>query len=352
MKRFILENSFYDDKNNYKNMTTIKDVAKIAGVSVGTVSNVLNELDTVSDKNKTRVMDTIKTLGYKPNKIAASLSKKKTMNIGLIVPDVSSPFYSDLIKGVTETLDAHGYNVFLCSSSGDIGKETKIINDLLAMWIDGIILIPVYSNKRDIKEMESINTPMVLVNREIKGLTRDIVIFDNFGGAYEATNFLIKNNHKKIIILDGPKYSRPFEDRLLGWKTAMEENKLYNKNLVFRGDFSVESGYDMMVKSLNELKEIDAVFASSDLIALGALNALEEKNVLVPDDISIIGFGDIYLSKFLKPSLTTIRRPFYSIGKTAVSILLEKIAGKSDEEGFKKFVIKGKLEIRNSVKEK
>ena len=333
-------------------MATIKDVAKIAGVSVGTVSNVLNELDSVTESNKSKVMNTIKTMGYKPNKIAASLSKKKTMNIGLIIPDVASPFYSDLINGVTETLETQGYNVFLCSSGTDIGKETKIINDLLSMWIDGIILIPVYSDKRDIKDLENINTPLVLVNREIKGWTRDIVIFDNFGGAYEATNYLIKNNHKKIIILDGPKYSRSFEDRLLGWKTAMEENGLYNKNLVFRGDFSVESGYDMMMESLSELSDIDAVFASSDFIALGALNALEEKNVKVPDDISIIGFGDIYLSKFLKPSLTTIRRPFYNIGKTAVSILLEKIREKPGKKRFKKFIIKGKLEIRKSVKEK
>ncbi|MHB1347380.1 MAG: LacI family DNA-binding transcriptional regulator [Candidatus Humimicrobiaceae bacterium] len=333
-------------------MATIKDVAKIAGVSVGTVSNVLNELDSVSKVNKSRVLDTIKALGYKPNKIAASLSKKKTMNIGLIVPDVSSPFYSDLINGVTETLDVHGYNVFLCSSGSSIKKETKIINDLLSMWIDGIILIPVYSEKRNAEEIENIDIPIVLVNREIKGWTGDMVIFDNFGGAYEAASFLIKNNHKKIIILGGPKYSRSFEDRLLGWKAAMEENRLYDPGLVFRGDFSVESGYDMMRKSLDELSGIDAVFASSDLIALGALNALEEKSIRVPDDISIIGFGDIYLSKFLKPSLTTIRRPFYNIGKTAVSILLEKIQGKSKDRRFKKFVIKGKLEIRNSVRKK
>ena len=333
-------------------MTTIKDVAKIAGVSVGTVSNVLNELETVTEKNKIKVMETIKALGYKPNKIAASLSKKKTMNIGLIIPDVSSPFYSDLIKGVTENLDVHGYNVFLCGSGNDIKKESKILKDLVSMWIDGIILIPVYSDKRDVSEIKKIDAPMVLVNREIDGITKDIVIFDNFGGAYEATDFLIKNNHKKIVILNGPKYSKPFEDRLLGWKASMEEHDLYKKNLVFYGDFSVESGYEMMLRSLNNLKKIDAVFASSDLIALGALNALEENNIKVPDDISIIGFGDIYLSKFLKPSLTTIRRPFYNIGKTAVLILLEKIEGKSDEKECRKFVIKGKLEIRNSVKRK
>ncbi|MCE5329636.1 LacI family transcriptional regulator [bacterium] len=333
-------------------MTTIKDVAKKAGVSVGTVSNVLNELDTVTDKNKSKVINTIKSLGYKPNKIAASLSRKKTMNIGLIIPDVSSPFYSDLIKGVTETLDSHGYNVFLCSSSGNINKEAKIINDLLSMWIDGIILIPIYSSKRDKENLEKINNPIVLVNREIKGFKCDMVIFDNFGGAYEATNFLIKNYHKKIIILDGPRYSKSFEDRLMGWKASMEENNLYKSSLIFRGDFSVESGREMMLEAFSKLKEIDAVFASSDLIALGALNAIEEKNMKVPDDISIIGFGDIFLSKFLKPSLTTVRRPFYNIGKTAVLILLEKISGNCDVKKFKKFIVKGKLEIRNSVRKK
>jgi len=331
-------------------MTTIKDVAKTAGVSVGTVSNVLNNLETVTEKNKQKVMQAIKELGYKPNKIAASLSKKKTMNVGLIIPDVSSPFYSDLIKGVTENLDVNGYNVFLCSSSNDIKKESKILKDLVSMWIDGIIMIPVYSNNRDINEIKKIDVPMVLVNREIAGIKTDMVVFDNFGGAYEATNFLIKNEFKKIIILSGPKSLSSFEERLLGWKAAMEENNLFKKNYIFSGDFSIESGYEMMMNALKSLKKIDAVFAASDLIALGALNALEEKNINVPDDISIIGFGDIYLSKFLKPSLTTIRRPFYNIGKTAVLILLERIKSKSEKKEPIKFVIKGKLEIRNSVK--
>ena len=333
-------------------MTTIRDVAKKAGVSVGTVSNVLNNLDTVTDKNKLKVLNTIKSLGYKPNKIAASLSRKKTMNIGLIVPDVSSPFYSDLIKGITETLDSYGYNVFLCGSSSSMDKEARIINDLLAMWIDGIILIPVCSKKETKKNLEAIDTPVIVVNREIKGFKGDMVIFDNFGGAYDATNFLIKNEHKKIIILNGPVYSKSFEDRLSGWKASMEENNLYKGNLVFKGDSSVESGYEMMTRAFNKLKKIDAVFAASDLIALGALNAIEEKKMKVPEDISVIGFGDIFLSKFLKPSLTTVRRPFYNIGKTAVSILLEKISGKCSQKKFKKFIIKGKLEIRNSVRKK
>ena len=330
-------------------MVTIKDIAKKSGVSVGTVSNVLNNLESVKTRNREKVLKVIDSLGYRPNKIAASLSKKKTMNVGLIVPDVSSPFYSDLIKGIFETLEINDYNIFLCASNNNIQKEEKIISDLLSMWIDGIILIPVYSKKRNLQFLEKIEIPIVLVNREIEGIKRDIVIFDNFGGAFEATRFLIKNKYKKIPILGGPELSKSFEERFQGWKEAMEENGLYEDNLVFRGDFSVESGNKMMFEALETVRDIDAVFASSDLIALGALSAIDEYKLKVPDDISLIGFGDIYLSKFLKPSLTTIRRPFYNIGKTAVSLLLDRISGNVQKK-INKFIIKGKLEIRDSVK--
>ncbi|HHT79001.1 MAG TPA: LacI family transcriptional regulator [Actinobacteria bacterium] len=330
-------------------MVTIKDIARKSGVSVGTVSNVINNLESVKSKNKEKVLQVINSLGYKPNKIAASLSRKKTMNVGLIVPDVSSPFYSDLIKGISDTLEINYYNIFLCSSNNNIEKEEKIISDLLSMWIDGIILIPVYSKKRNLQLLKNIEIPVVIVNREVEGIKKDIVIFDNFGGAFEATRFLIANNHKIIPILSGPELSKSFEERFQGWKAAMEESDLFNDNLIFRGNFSVEAGHRMMLEVLNRIDKIDAVFASSDLIALGALSAIDEYNLKVPDDISVVGFGDIYLSKFLKPSLTTIRRPFYNIGKTAVSLLLDRISGNKKKK-ITKFIIKGKLEIRDSVK--
>lgn len=330
-------------------MVTIRDIAKKSGVSVGTVSNVLNNLQSVKAANKERVLRVINELGYKPNKIAASLSGKKTKNVGLVIPDIASPFYSDLVKGISETLEANDYNIFLCASGNDLQKEEKIINDLLSMWIDGIILIPVYSEKRNPGFLQNITIPIVLVNREIDNIKKDIVLFDNFEGAFEATQFLIKNNHRIIPILGGPKLSKSFGERFQGWKAALEENDLYDRGLIFEGDFSVESGYFMMSEALKKISKIDAIFAASDLIALGALGAIEEHKLKIPEEISIIGFGDIYLSKFLKPSLTTIRRPFYNIGKTAVSLLLDRISGNTQEK-IRKFIIKGKLEIRNSVK--
>lgn len=330
-------------------MVTIRDIAKKSGVSVGTVSNVLNNLKSVKADSRERVLKVINELGYKPNKIAASLSGKKTKNVGLIIPDIASPFYSDLVKGISETLEANDYNIFLCASGNNILKEEKIIKDLLSMWIEGIILIPVYSEKRNPQFLQKIDIPVVLVNREIDKIKKDIVLFDNFEGAFEATRFLIENNHKIIPILGGPKLSKSFEERFQGWKAAMEESDLYSSSLVFQGDFSVESGHFMMTEALKKISRIDAVFAASDLIALGALSAIEKFKLKIPEDISVIGFGDIYLSKFLKPSLTTIRRPFYNIGKTAVSLLLDRISGNTHKK-ITKFIIKGKLEIRDSVK--
>lgn len=338
-------------------MTNIKDVAKRAGVSVGTVSNVLNSLPTVSQENIGKVRGAIKELDFKPNRIAASLSSRKTSSIGLVIPDIASPYYADLIKGTSDSIESCGYNIFLCGSNDNLEKETKIINDLLSLWIDGIIIVPVYERSREIDLINNIKIPTILVNREIPGLKRDLCVFNNFKGAYDATKYLIDNNHKKIITLAGPQHSRSFEDRLLGWKEAIQEHGLYKSEHIFINDYSVESGYKSMEKALSQIKEIDAVFASSDLIALGAMNAIKEKQLSIPEDISIIGFGDIYLSKYLEPALTTIKRPFYNIGKTAVSMLMEKISGNQISEGHfdlteekpGKFIIEGILEIRKSV---
>jgi LacI family transcriptional regulator len=333
-------------------MTNIKDVAKRAGVSVGTVSNVLNSLSTVSQENVGKVQGAIKELDFKPSRIAASLSNKKTSNIGLIIPDIASPYYADLIKGISDSIEAKGYNIFLCGSNDNLEKESKIINDLLSLWIDGIIIVPVYERSSDIDLINNIKIPTVLVNREIQGLTRDLCIFNNFKGAYDATKYLIDNNHKKIITLAGPQHSRSFEDRLLGWKEAIQKYGLYRDEHIFIGDYSVESGYKSMEKALSQIKEIDAVFASSDLIALGAMSAIKEKHLSIPKDVSIMGFGDIYLSKYLEPALTTIKRPFYNIGKTAVSMLMEKISGNHlgfADEKPRKIIIEGILEIRKSV---
>jgi len=337
-------------------MVTIKEVAKSSGLSVGTVSNVINGLETVSEANRKKVNNAINRLGFKPSRIAASLSSKKTGNIGIIVPDVSSPFYSEMIKGISETLEINDLNVFLSGSNDDLDKETRLIKNMMDSWVDGLIIVPVYERENEPGILNEAKIPIVLVNREIRGVSRDLVVFNNFKGAYNATVYLIKNNHKKIIILSGPKYSRSFEDRVMGFKEAMEENGLYSDSLVFSCKYSEKSGYEAMHKALGRLENIDAVFASSDLIALGAIAAIRERGLDIPGNISIVGFGDIYLSRYLHPPLTTIKRPFYNTGKTAVSLLLERISQQRKDSDCKsepeRIIMQDFLEVRKSVKTK
>lgn len=332
-------------------MVTIKEIAKKAGVSVGTVSKVLNYDKTVSEINKRKVIRIIKELNYRPNRIARSLSKGKTKNVGFIIPDITNPFFPELVRGASDLLISNGYYVFLCSSDNDSNKEDFYINDLVSMWIDGIIIAPSDTENRDISIFNKIISPFVVVDREIKELNKDLVIINNKKGAYEVVSYLISNGHKKIVLLAGPQYMKTAQDRFMGWKKALEEKALFREEFAFWGNFSIDSGYEMMKKVFNNLGKVDAVFACNDLIALGAIQAIEEKKYKIPDDISIIGFDDIYLSRFLKPPLTTVRQPIYNMGKIVAEILLDRMSSSVDFIP-KKVVIEGSLVIRNSVSKK
>ncbi len=328
-------------------MVTIKDIAKKAGVSVGTVSNVLNNVETVRKDITEKVQKTIRELGYKPSRIASGLSRKVTKNIGLVIPDVASPFYSDLIKGITNKLTEYNYEVFLCNSNNDAEKEKNIISNLESLWVDGIIIVPVYSKYRNNDFLNNPDTQIVILNRDLEDINKDIILFNNYDGAYKATKLLIENKHNNIICLTGPKISQSASNRFAGWKKAMEEINNFKKAYSFWGKFTVESGYEMMKDAFGKIDSIDAVFAASDFLALGAIKAIKEKSLLIPQDISIIGFGDIYLCKYLDPSLTTINRPFRLIGEKSVEILLQRINGKKSE--YKKIIIDGEIVNRSTV---
>ena len=332
-------------------MVTIKEIAKKARVSVGTVSKVLNYNETVSEINRKKVIKTIKELNYTPNRIARSLSQGKTKNIGFIIPDITNPFFPALVKGASDILISKGYYVHLCSSDNDPDKEDLYINDLKSMWADGIIIAPSDTENRNISVFNTIMSPFVVVDRVIEGLNKDLVIINNKKGAYEEVDYLINNGHKKIVLLAGPKHTKTAQNRFKGWKKAVDEKKLFKEEFAFWGKFTIDSGYEMMKKVFNNLGKVDAVFACNDLIALGAIQAIEEKKYKIPRDISIIGFDDIYLSRFLKPPLTVVRQPIYDMGKIAGEILLDRMTNSSDFIP-KKVVIEGKLVIRGSVSRK
>lgn len=329
---------------------TIKDIARQAGVSVRTVSRVLNNSTSVSEATRAKILAVMDRFRYKPNYFARGLRKKASNFIGFAIPNTTNPSFTEFVRGSTEVLDKYGNHVIMCSSDDDEKKEDRLIRDFKAMWIAGMVLIPSRTENRDLSIFESIRWPTVLVDREIHGLDMDLVVIDNVAGAQKAVDYLVESGHRRIAILAGVAAISNCVDRHKGWEAAMRKNGLYDNELVFWDDSSVslEAGHRMMSKALEQLSRIDAVFACSDIVAIGAMQAIEEKGLRIPEDISLIGFDDISVSEFLKPPLTTVHNPMYEMGKKAAAVLMDKIEHKSDNH--QKYVIDCTLKLRSSVK--
>jgi DNA-binding LacI/PurR family transcriptional regulator len=327
---------------------TLKDIAKKAKVSIKTVSRVINDEPMVSKNTRAGVKAVIEELGYQPNLIARSLKKRKSNAIGIILPDIGNPAFTEMVKGCMDSLNSSGYYTFLGSYEDDPNKEEEFIRDFNSMFIDGLIIIPSITENRNISIFEKINCPMVFIDREIDGLNRDTVISENRNGVYRATRHLIKKGHKKIVFLGGLNTVKPAKKRFEGWKKALDEKKLFNEDLVFWGSFSIESGYLMMSQALEKLDSIDAVFAGNDIVALGAMNAIKDKNLNIPGDISIIGYDDMFFSQYLNPSLSSVAAKLFIQGKTAAELLLKRIKDPTDIKP-KRIVIESDLILRDSV---
>jgi len=327
---------------------TLKDIAKKAKVSIKTVSRVINDEPMVSKNTRSRVKAVIEELGYQPNLIARSLKKRKSNSIGIILPDIGNPAFTEMVKGCMDSLNSSGYYTFLGSYEDDPNKEEEFIRDFNSMFIDGLIIIPSITENRNISIFEKINCPMVFIDREIDGLNRDTVISENRNGVYRATRHLIKKGHKKIVFLGGLNTVKPAKKRFEGWKKALDEKKLFKEDLVFWGSFSIESGYLMMSQALEKLDSIDAVFAGNDIVALGAMNAIKDKNLNIPGDISIIGYDDMFFSQYLNPSLSSVAAKLFIQGKTAAELLLKRIKNPTDVKP-KRIVIESDLILRDSV---
>lgn len=327
---------------------TLKDIAAKAEVSIKTVSRVINNEPMVSDSTRSRVEEVIGKMGYQPNLIARSLKKRKSNTIGLIMPDIGNPAFTEMVKGCMDTLNEEGYFIFVGSYEDDPEKEEEFMRDFNSMLIDGLIIIPSVTEERDLTIFEKINCPIVFMDREIDAMNRDTVISGNRNGAYRATKYLVEKGHKKTVILGGLKTVKPAKKRFEGWKKAMSERGLFSEDLVFWGSFSTESGYTMMKEAMERFGKVDAVFAGNDVVALGAMNAIKEKNLNIPKDIAIIGFDDMFFSQYLNPSLSSVAVRLFDVGRTAAELLLNRI---KKPLNFKpsRIVIECDLILRDSV---
>lgn len=329
-------------------MPTMKDVAQAAGVSVTTVSHVINETRYVSAELRERVLKAMEELNYHPNTLARSLRQGISHTIGLIVPDNSNPFFADVARVVESRGFEAGYSTILCNSDGQLEKELTYVNVLLAKQVDGVIFIGASSQSEHIALLTEERVPIVIADRQMPGAEADVVLVDNYRGGYLATEYLISLGHCRIGCITGPSDTAPSADRVRGYRSALTAAGLpIDEDLIIRGDFRYASGASG-ARELLDLKEPPtAIFACNDVMAMAAMAAIREKGLAIPDDISIIGFDDIPQASFTSPPLTTVAQPIQDIGRIAADLLIERISG-STSRPSQMIILDVKLVVRGS----
>ena len=322
-------------------MATIKDVAKMAGVSTTTVSHVINKTRFVAEETEKLVLQAIQDLKYSPSAVARSLKVNTTKSIGMIVTTSEAPYFAEIIHAVEEHCYRQGYSLFLCNTQNNAEKIRNHLDMLAQKRVDGI-LVMCSESLNILTNFETI--PMVVMDWG-PNVDTDIIQDNSFNGGYLATKHLIENGHKHIGIIAGELSKTTAKTRYEGFVHAMQEAGLtINPNWVMEGFFEPEDGYECMNKILRQDTLPTAVFCCNDVMALGAISAIGEKGLRVPDDISIIGYDNIHASRFYSPPLTTIHR----LGVQAVNLLFERINHKSEQR--ETLEIHPELVIRKSVK--
>jgi LacI family transcriptional regulator len=307
-------------------MVTMKDVARRARVSTATVSHVINETRFVSDELEARVDRAMRELDYRPNVIARSLRRKKTQNIGMIIPDISYPFLAEVARGVEDIGFELDYSVILCDSNGDLEKEASCIECLQGKQVDGIVFVAAGKSANHVQSLIEQGMPVILVDRDLTEIEVDIVIADNLESGYQATEYLIQSGHRRIGCITGPRKLCISNKRVDGYRQALERYGLpLRDELLVHGDFRCKGGCEAMKELLALDKPPTAVFACNDLMAIGAICAASERRLRIPRDVAIIGCDDIALASFTNPSLTTIAQPKHEMGALAVKMLVERI---------------------------
>ncbi|MCP1451180.1 LacI family DNA-binding transcriptional regulator [Priestia megaterium] len=327
-------------------MVRIIDVAKKANVSTATVSRVLSKPNTVTEETTEKVLQVIKELNYQPNALARQLRTLETKTILVIVPDITNPFFSKVLRGIESVAVINGYQVLLGDTGNDLERENGYLNILLQKKADGMVLLTARMESKNIEEM-ALKYPVVLACEYIEGSAIPTVSINNISGAQKATEYLVKLGHKRIGFISGPLDGVIGQDRLKGfYQTMTRHNLTVESILVQEGNFSYESGFNIMNQFLALNHPPTAVFAANDEMAFGAINAISSKGLSVPHDISVVGFDDIKFSSIFKPTLTTISQPAFEMGTMAMKLLI-KLMNKEEIER-PQYLMEDQLIIRNS----
>lgn len=310
-------------------VSTISDVARTAGVSTATVSRVLNSNPKVDPQLVAKVRAAIATLSYQPSNIARSLSTQRTQVWALIISDIRNPFFPEMVRGVENVARSAAYSLVLCNAEEDPETEASYFNLAVAERARGVILVPTNSNA-DLSALIDRDVPVVTADRRLDSHDVDSVLVDNVRGAKQAVDHLIERGYRRIACITGPMGSTTGAERYAGYRRAHEEAGLnLSDSLVQTGSFNESDGHVAMRRLLSLHQRPDAVFTANNLMTIGALHAIDESGLIVPDDIGLVGFDDMSWSSLVRPPLTSVAQPSYELGAEAARLLLSRIEGYS-----------------------
>ncbi|WP_449376507.1 catabolite control protein A [Bacillus safensis] len=305
------------------NNVTIYDVAREANVSMATVSRVVNGNPNVKPTTRKKVLEAIDRLGYRPNAVARGLASKKTTTVGVIIPDISSIFYSELARGIEDIATMYKYNIILSNSDQNTDKELHLLNTMLGKQVDGIVFMGGNITDVHVEEFKRSPVPIVLAASVEEQAQTPSVNINYEQAIYDSVQLLVEKGHKRIAFVSGP-MSEPINSvrKLAGYKRALEEAGIaFDDTLVAEGDYSYDSGIEALAHLLEQSDKPTAVIAATDEMALGVIHGAQDRGISIPEDLEVIGFDNTRLSLMVRPQLTTVVQPTYDIGAVAMRLL-------------------------------
>ena len=330
-------------------MATIYEVSKLAGVSLATVSRVINKSGTVRPTTEKKVLAAIAKLGYRPNSSAQSLASKKSNSVGVLIPELYGPFFGIMLSSIESELQREGKRVIVTAGHSDEATETDCINFLLGSSCDALILHAYSIPDSLLEELDSGPVPIVLINSHFLQMEEKCIWLDNEHGGYIATKTLLERGHHELAYISGPSWKIDSFKRLAGHKRALREFGVeYNESLTIEGDFEVASGQWAMHQLLKQGISFTGLVCANDEMAAGAMGVAREQGIRIPDDLSVIGYDNVSFTDFLNPKLTSIGCRISDMGKMAARMVMKNAYGKEHLEIER--VFKPELVMRESVK--
>ncbi len=331
---------------------TLRDIALELNISVSTVSRALNDHPSLKSETKEAVRTLAQKLDYQPNLLALNLLQRRSNTIGVIVPEITSYFFSAIITGIQDIISGSDYNILICLSNESYDEEITIVKKLSKIQVDGVLVSPSSQTKDfdHFRKLQKNGIPVVVFDRDCPGLEADKVLVDDYSGAFQAVEYLIGTGCKDIAHLGGPLNLSTTKHRLQGYLDALEKNNMPKRGeyIVHVPGFTHKDGLKPTKKLLQLNNPPDAIFAMNDSIAASAMHVAKKLSFRIPQDISILGFDDEPHSQYLTPSLSTVLQPVYSIGMLSARILLHSLKNKDMSLGFRQEIFKPELVIRES----